>query len=360
MTVLLAACGGGEAGGSDGAGADGGSDVISVRWGTAGIVQTPAQSMYTSLPLVLGYWEDEGLDLEQLDFEGASAAAQALDAGQVDIAMFSTPPLFNIAARDDRSDLIGVFTNITRPFSAPAVPEDSDIETPADFEGKTIGVASLEHSQVPIVKAMCEEAGCDPESLTFVPVGQGAESVAALEAGRIDVLGLFDAAHATVENLGIELRTIESELLDPENVGFASTLNVRTADLEDETMREAFVRVCRAHAKALAFADENPEAAVRLHWEVYPESKPSGVDEDEALEQGITVLNSRMENMQPVDGIWGYATDKQIEGAMNLQVLAGELAEPVDIEKIWTDELLDEINDFDEEAIRKSAREWTP
>lgn len=335
-------------------------DVIEARFGTAGIVQTPAQSSYTSLPEVLGFWEDVGLDLERLDFEGASASAQALDAGQVDIAMFSTPPLFNIAQRDEQSNLVAVCANITAPFSQPVVPDDSPIQSPADFEGKTIGVASLEHSQVPVIKAMLEEAGGDPESITFVGIGQGPEAFTALDTGRIDVLGLWDSAHADVENLGIDLRIIESELLDPERVGFAAALNVQRDDLEDPVKREMFVRVCRAHAMALAFADENPEAAVQAHWEAFPESKPTGVDDETALQQGVTVLNSRMANMQPVEGRWGYATDEQIQGAMELQILSGELSEPVPIEEIWTDELIDEINDFDEEAVREMARNWTP
>ena len=335
-------------------------DVIPIRFGTAGIVQTPAQSSYTSLPEILGFWEDVGLDLERLDFEGASAAAQALDAEQVDIAMFSTPPLFNLAERDENSTVTAVCTNITTPFSIPVVPADSDIETAADFEGRTIGVASLEHSQVPVVRAMLGDAGGDPDSITFVPTGQGAEAFTALDAGRIDVLALWDSAHADVQNLGVELRDIPSDFLSPERVGFAAALNVRRADLDDPVMREGFVRVCRAHAMALAFADENPEAAVQAHWEVYPESKPTGIDDEAALAQAVTVLNSRMANMQPIDGRWGWSTPAQIEGAMELQILSGQLTELLDIDDVYTDELIDEINDFDEEAVREMARNWTP
>lgn len=372
--MLMAACAGAN---DEGAGTDaediaadgateddtaaGVPDVIEARFGTAGVVQTPAQSSYTSLPEVLGFWEDQGLDLERFDFEGASASAQALDAGQVDIAMFSTPPLFNLAQRDEQSNFVAVCTNITHPFSFPTVRADSPIQSPADFEDKTIGVASLEHSQVPVIKAMLEQAGGDPESITFIGIGQGAEAATALDAGRVDVLALWDSVYADVQNiLDVDLRTVESDLLSPEQVGFAAALNVRRADLEDPVKREMFVRVCRAHAMALAFADENPEAAVLAHWEAFPESKPSGVDDETALAQGVTTLNARMANMQPIDGRWGFATDQQIEGAMDLQILSGELTERLPVEAVWTDELIDEINDFDEEAVREMARNWTP
>src|SRR5690606_23087250 len=72
-------------------------ELAPIKWALATVILQPAQSTYSSLPQALGYWEDENLDVEILTFEGASAAAQALDAGQADVAMFGTPALVNLA-----------------------------------------------------------------------------------------------------------------------------------------------------------------------------------------------------------------------------------------------------------------------
>lgn len=364
--LALAACGGTSASedaetGTEADSSDLSDGPIEVTFGTPGTTNGPAQATYTSLPSTLGYYEDEGLDVEQVDYDGASVVAQALEAGKVDMGMMATPALFTLAAQDGGSSLMSIFTNVTSQLTIVAVKPDSDIESAADFDGATVGVISLAHSAVPIIEAMCKDAGCDPSTLTFVEVGQGATAAQALDSGQVQVLGTYDGGAIAIEALGIELRPIESDLLSRgPTSGFGNALTVPKDSLEDPQMREAFVRICRAQAKAALFATVNPEAAVRIAWEVYPESKPAGVPEDEALAQGVAALEARLANMQPVEGVWGLATDQQIEGAMKLQLLSGQLDEPVDIAEVWTPEFLDEINDFDAEAVEQEAKNWTP
>jgi NitT/TauT family transport system substrate-binding protein len=96
-----------------------------------------------------------------------------------------------------------------------------------------------------------------------------------------------------------------------------------------------------------------------VHWQAFPESKPTGVEDAEALAQGVRILERRNANTGPVDGVWGGAETEQIQDLVDFLVSSGVIDEEVEIDNVWTDELLEKINDFDEEAIRQEAREWS-
>ena len=53
------------------------------------------------------------------------------------------------------------------------------------------------------------------------------------------------------------------------------------------------VGMCRGIAKAVHFGLANPDAAVRLHWKLYPQSKPQGSDEARPLSDSRRVFMSR-------------------------------------------------------------------
>ena len=309
---------------------------------------------YTSIPISQGFWADEGLDLDQIDaYPGSAAGLQALDVGRIDVSIQATSAVFPAIAED--LDITSYYSTITRNFLIPTVPEDSSIETVSDMAGKTIGVAGLESGAVPMVRAMVAMEGHDPDELEFLDIGTGAEALAAVQAERVDVLALWDVPHAIIESMGQPLRQVSNETFD--NLGFSQGLAVRASDLEQPEMRAAFVALARGIAKGQVFVDENPEAAVRIHWEMYPDSRPSGVDETEAMEDAVLQLRTRGENMAPIDGIHGNATDEQVENMMEALLAGGVLEARVEPTMAFTDALLAEINDFDEEEIRAQARE---
>lgn len=367
--LLLTACGGGGADG-DGArdaaqrddeaepttaseDADDEQDCedaeTSLTWGVAASSFGPGQAPYTSLPQALGFWEEEGLEVEVMGFAGSGATTQAVQAGQVDAGLAS--PTLLIPAVSEGADLVAYFNQITSNIFVPHVPEDSPVETVEDFAGATIGVQSLESSAIPLVKGMMDEAGVDPASAEFVAIGTGAEALSFVENGRVDVLGLFDTVYGELEALGLELRPVATESF--EDLGFQQAIFTTQEWLDSE--RCAAIGVARGVAKSMAFAEANPEEAVELHWQVYPESKPSGVSDDEALAQAVRILERRNANTGPVDGVWGGATADGLGKVITFLEQAEVIDEEIDVAELWTDELLDEINDFDEDAVRDAA-----
>jgi NitT/TauT family transport system substrate-binding protein len=327
-------------------------ETLSVSYGGPTTLMGPGQAPFASLPDALGYWEEEGLDVEVLGFTAAGDVVDAVDAGQLDVGLGGTGSLLPAVAAG--VNMIAYYTERTRNFRNPMVPPESPITEIADLEGTTIGVVGLGSAAVPLLKAMVDRVGGDPDSIEFVATGAGPDALEQLRAGRVDVLGLWDSAHAQIMALGQELRPVTDDFFD--NLGFVQPLFAKPEMLESEEGRRILVGVARGLAKATLFATENPEAAVRIHWEAHPESIPTGVPEDEALEQAVLVLSTHLEKAQPIDGVWGWATTQQIQDQIETLQRGGVLASDVGIDQFWTDELLDEINDFDGDAVRGAAR----
>ncbi|MGH9340894.1 MAG: ABC transporter substrate-binding protein [Acidobacteriota bacterium] len=329
------------------------SQLTPVRLAVAVTDFGPGQAAFTSLPDALGYWKQECLDVEVLGFAGGAAAIQALEAGLADVCLSNTASLIGSVAAG--SDVKAYFTHSTGNVFIPHVPEDSEIQSVADFRGKTIGVPSLHSGAVPMIRAMLDFEGLPAEAVDIVPVGTGESVIPLLQAGEVDVLVLFNTAHAQIEHLGVPLRPVSNQLAY--SAGFTQTLQAARAAFEKR--RGVLVGVARGLAKAMLFSNSNPEAGVRIHWTVFPESRPSGIPEDQALQQALLVTSVIQESTRPVKDIWGLATREQIEAQIEVQLRSGEIAGRVSVEEVWTDELLDEINDFDEPAVVEQARSYT-
>src|SRR5437879_12000720 len=95
-----------------------------------------------------------------------------------------------------------------------------------------------------------------------------------LRSGQVDALSQFDTQYAMVENAGVPLRRLDSQGTDrfPSN-GFVALDQTIAGD------RRLCVALGRGYAKGTLFVIANPEAAIRILYEVFPETRPTGKDE---------------------------------------------------------------------------------
>jgi len=90
------------------------------------------------------------------------------------------------------------------------------------------------------------------------------------------------------ENAGARLR-----LLDTSDIArFPSNGFIALEDTLTNKRAEAIALV-QGYAKGTVFAIANPEAAVRITWEVFPQTKATGKDEATALRDDIKTLEAR-------------------------------------------------------------------
>jgi NitT/TauT family transport system substrate-binding protein len=322
--------------------------------GAVTTMQTLA-AYFSSIPLEL-YWKEENLDVELIGLPGANVALQALQAKKVDMVPGTHSALFSLLEKFPDVGMKTYFIHTNGLNSLPAVLDKSPLKTIGELNGKTVGVQSLANSQVPMLKALLQQAGGNPASINFVAVGEGVEAAHALTNNRVDALALYDGLYAGIEAEGVKLRELAGDFVRRENVGFNAGLIVRQEDIEKN--RPMLIGLARGVAKSILFCQTNPEAAVRVHWKVYPATKPRGIPEAEAMRKSMMPLQARLKNVDMPGGLFGNVTDRQIAGYQQLLVAGGQMKAPIPASKVWDGSMVREINNFDREKVIRQAKEW--
>jgi hypothetical protein len=113
---------------------------------------------WLELPGPLGYWRQEGLDVDVFAARGSLQAIQLLIAGQADVAQINSWPLVQ-AATNSGILIRDVMLNTVIDWLL-VVPQDSSIRTMRDFKGKTIGTAGL--AGMALLKSFVQRSDLDP------------------------------------------------------------------------------------------------------------------------------------------------------------------------------------------------------
>lgn len=332
---------------------DGPAELVPV---TLGLSAPPnlSHAIYDCVPRVVGFFEEEGLDVTTEILQGSSPALQGLETGVVDVSTIGASAL--MLARQAGADFLAFHTSVTGNYAYPAVLPDSDIQTLADLEGRTVGVPAAGSGSVPHTQGLVAFEGGDPATIDFLPVGVGVEALSALQNGDVDALAHWDTVYADMEATGAELRYLGSDVAD--ELGFQVVYTATEDWLEENP--DVAEGMARAANKAYVFVEENPEAAVRACWQAFPELVPTGVDDETAMANALASLQARLASSGPVDGLYGYSSPEGIEAFIQLQVAAGAVEDGLGPDELWTDEFVRATQDFDEEAVRELARTWTP
>ena len=314
-------------------------------------------SAHSSLPQALGYWKEEGLDVTVTSVEGSAAGMQQLAAGNLQIV--SLGPEEIVIGREKGIKIKGFYVQARETIYRLVVPSDSPLQKVADLKGKTIGVPSLASGSVPFAKALVASAGLDPEKdIKIVAVGVGAPGRLALQQKTVDCLAMWDTLQASIENSGMQVRRLDLPLVH-------EMLGQTLATRDDQVTENAAVLVgfARGIAKATVFGLANPEAAVRIHWKMYPETKPQTGDEAKALKDALNVFNARF-MLQRVDnrpdprfGIGTLAQWTTLQNIFKEQKLIEGTVPPADL---YSAALVDQINKFDRAAIVAQAKGYKP
>jgi NitT/TauT family transport system substrate-binding protein len=325
------------------------------------VVATPVLNVTYSqltLPITLGYWRDEGYDVELHTADGSLQAVQQLVGGNADFAAASANAV--VLANVKSNQPVRVAMNFQTSDFALVVEQSSAIKTVKDLKGATIGVVNLATGAIVSLNGLLHQNGMDPaRDVQYVATGFGATAVQAIKSGRVQGLIYWGTAIAGFENAGLKLRKIVG---DDWNTYPEYTLTIMRGTAEKDP--EMALAIARGAIKAMVFTRTNPECAVKLHWAKYPSTKPGGVDDSVALRSELNLLSAQREawdNGRKLFGggkLWGnfdvagwdrlvrfMAESKQIDKTM-----------PADVFGLNTPDHYKKINDFDANAIEDSAK----
>jgi NitT/TauT family transport system substrate-binding protein len=209
---------------------------------------------------------------------------------------------------------------------------------------------------------MYRELGLPAADIDFVAVGDSGVAGTALSQNKVDAIVTFDTAAGRIEAVGFPLRYLP---LPPAYSKLGSGwFGFRKKDIKAD--RKSVAGFCRAVAKSTLFAHTNLPQALSIHWALYPDSKSKSKSEDESRKEIEIIMAQRRNNWirrpDDPDQRWGASS---LEEWRTLVAIAAEssnnaqLPEQVgDLNNVFTNDLIDEINDFDKAAIVKQASDF--
>ncbi|HET7341610.1 MAG TPA: ABC transporter substrate-binding protein [Methylomirabilota bacterium] len=310
-----------------------------------------------AVAMKMGWYKAAGIEVELVPLAGSSDCTKTVATREIPFALPSVEPLAAVRPQGVKARIF--YTAYQGNIYGIAVPADSPARTIKDLKGKTIGVISMGSAGVQVAKALAATAGLNPDKdVTIVAAGEGAQTAAMVRNKQVDALSQYDTQYAMVENAGVKLRMLPTREIDryPSN-GFLA--------LEDtlKNHRAEAVAVARGYAMGTVFAIANPEAAVRILYEVFPQTKPTGKDEATALRDDTKVLQARIINWKlDKAGVkrWGENSPANYQAYADFLLKWNVIKEKVSAQDLVTNDLIDDINKFDAAKVAVEAKAWKP
>lgn len=296
---------------------------------------------------VLGFYEDEGIEVELVAISDSIPAASLVQNGNADAALISASDALSAAAKT--TDLALPYderTGGTDFIYGVVVPEGSGVEDLSELEGANIGLASPDQDLALLASAL-EQVGLSLDDVETTVVGPGGPSVAeSLRSGAIAAYTGTLADFAAFGDAGLEVENIIPPGLEGLPVG---GYVVRAADLAEN---DHLVRFLRALAKGTFVALERPEIAELVTQEVAPEQWR----EPEVAQFLIEGLSA---TLAPYDGeTFGTIKKERWQNAQDLLLQVGAMTDDADLSTFLDDSHLDEINDWDRDEVLAQADAW--
>ena len=154
------------------------------------------KNLFYYLPLTiaeqLGYFKDEGLQVEIPDFAGGAKALQALVGGSADVVSGAYEHTINMQAKNQpimSVVLQGRAPQIVLAVSTKTMPGYKSI---ADLKGKKIGVTAPGSSTAMMASYVLAKAGLKASDVSFIGVGASSGAIAAVKSGQVDAIANLD------------------------------------------------------------------------------------------------------------------------------------------------------------------------
>jgi NitT/TauT family transport system substrate-binding protein len=303
----------------------------------------------------MGWYAQAGIKVELVPFPGSTDCVKAVATKDVQYGLPSIEPLAII--RPQGVKIKNYYTAYQANIYGIAVPDDSPIKTFADLKGKKIGVTSMASAGVIVARALATNNGFNPDKdVTIVVAGEAAQTAALLRGKQVDALSQFDTQYALTENAGVKLR-----LLDTSDIAKFPSNGLIALEERLANNRAEAVALAQGYAKGTVFAIANPEAAIRILWEVFPQTKATGKSEADAMRDDVKTLEARARSWR-LESVgakkWGDNSVENYGAYIDFLLKNGVLKEKAVTTDLITNDLIDDINKFDPAEIEKLAKGW--
>lgn len=150
----------------------------------------------------LGFFRDEGLQVEVIDFAGGAKALQAMMGGGADVVAggFDHVVLMRAKGQTLRAFALQVATPALSLGIATKIA--GNYRSPKDLKGMKIGVSAPGSSTHIFVNHLLASAGLAPDDVSIIGVGTGPAAAAAMQAGHLDAIANIEPTMTLLEESG--------------------------------------------------------------------------------------------------------------------------------------------------------------
>lgn len=285
-------------------------------------VGLPSISMFTVVHRIAaenGYFEREGIKVENQHFESGSINMRALLARAVDVSDVETALILSAVGNGADLKVIGTHSQGLH-FALYA---KKDIKSLKDLSGRSFGISGIGGLPHVVILALLDRQGLDPAAIKMVAVGGTGARLKSLIAGKIDAtLGEFSPTVEADPNLR-RLMIISQELplyMAQGLVVWADTLPAK---------RDALERWQRGLVKATRWAYDNKTEFVAAAAKHLPTSaKELGTIYDSYIKARVWAIN-------------GEIDPKRLAYMQELGLKTKTQSKPVNLDKLAMPEVTD-------------------
>jgi NitT/TauT family transport system substrate-binding protein len=134
----------------------------------------------------LGYFKEQGLDVELVSEQAGVEAENELLAGAVQGVVGFYDHAIDLQAKGKFVESVVQFSQAPGEVELVASSKVDQIKSPADFKGRMLGVTGLGSSTNFLTQYLAVKNGVAVSDITSVPVGAGNTFIAAIQQGKID------------------------------------------------------------------------------------------------------------------------------------------------------------------------------
>src|SRR5438309_12040692 len=147
----------------------------------------------------LGYFKDEGLNVNISDFAGGSQALRAVVGGSADVVSGAYEHTLNIQPKGQYLQCFVQQGRAPQIAIGIAKSKAQSYKSPKDLKGLKVGVSAPGSSTNMILNHLISTGGLKPSDVSIIGVGLGAAAVTALKTGQIDAVSNTDPVMTKLE-----------------------------------------------------------------------------------------------------------------------------------------------------------------
>jgi NitT/TauT family transport system substrate-binding protein len=150
----------------------------------------------------LGYYKDEGLDVEIVDLGSGGKALQALVGRSVDVTSGAYDHTVQLAAKNIQLQAFVLQSSLADYAVGVVKSKAASYKSPKDLKGMRIGVSSPGAGSDMFLKLVLAKAGMNPDDVSVINVGLSSGAIAAVRKGALDAIANNDPVMTVLEETG--------------------------------------------------------------------------------------------------------------------------------------------------------------